>query len=131
MVGSTDGGGNAVNDVLQGNRPKGPDEKFCKDCGAIISLKAEICPKCGVRQASPPSTISLGPVSPGGRSRVAAALFALLLGGIGIHKFYLGKVGQGILYIVFCWTFIPAIVGFIEGIMYLVMSDEAFALKYG
>jgi len=29
---------------------KQPDEKFCSDCGGIIKLKAEICPKCGVRQ---------------------------------------------------------------------------------
>jgi Tfp pilus assembly major pilin PilA len=26
------------------------DSKFCTDCGAIISRRAEICPKCGVRQ---------------------------------------------------------------------------------
>jgi len=29
---------------------KGPDEKFCSECAAIIKAKAEICPKCGVRQ---------------------------------------------------------------------------------
>ena len=58
-------------------------------------------------------------------------MFALLLGGFGIHKFYLGRVGQGILYLIFCWTFIPALVGFIEGIIYLTMSDEDFEKKYG
>ena len=31
-------------------RKKGVDEKFCKSCGEIIKLAAEICPKCGVRQ---------------------------------------------------------------------------------
>jgi TM2 domain-containing membrane protein YozV len=66
-----------------------------------------------------------------GRNRVAAGLFALLLGGLGIPKFYLGRVGQGILYILFCWTFIPALIGFIEGIVYLCMSDKSFAEKYG
>lgn len=34
---------------------KGPDEKFCADCGAIIKAKAEICPKCGVRQMPAPA----------------------------------------------------------------------------
>jgi hypothetical protein len=29
---------------------KGPGEKYCHDCGAVIRVKAEICPKCGVRQ---------------------------------------------------------------------------------
>jgi TM2 domain-containing membrane protein YozV len=38
---------------------------------------------------------------------------------------------MGILYLLFFWTFIPAIVGFIEGILLLVMTDDAFALKYG
>lgn len=30
---------------------KGPNEKFCSECAAVISIKAEICPKCGVRQS--------------------------------------------------------------------------------
>jgi TM2 domain-containing membrane protein YozV len=54
-----------------------------------------------------------------------------LLGGLGIHKFYLGRIGQGILYLIFFWTFIPAVVGFIEGIIYLTMSDQEFEAKYG
>ncbi|MEH2570440.1 hypothetical protein V1289_010067 [Bradyrhizobium sp. AZCC 2289] len=32
---------------------KGPNEKFCTDCGSVISARAEICPKCGVRQLCP------------------------------------------------------------------------------
>lgn len=108
---------------------KAVDEKFCSECGSIIKAKAEICPKCGVRQFAAP--INLTSVAPNGKSKLAAALFALLLGGIGIHKFYLGRVGWGIVYLVFCWTFIPAIVGFIEGILLLVMSDSEFNSKYG
>ncbi|MDR2637478.1 MAG: zinc-ribbon domain-containing protein, partial [Zoogloeaceae bacterium] len=33
---------------------KAIDEKFCSECGAIIKAKAEICPKCGVRQMAKP-----------------------------------------------------------------------------
>jgi len=66
-----------------------------------------------------------------GRNRVAAALFAILLGAFGVHKFYLGKVGLGVLYLVFFWTAIPALVGLIEGIIYLTMSDMDFAAKFG
>ena len=102
--------------------------KFCFACGASIDSRAEICPKCGVRQHGPPG---LTTTSPTGKSRLAAALFAIFLGGIGIHKFYLGKVGQGILYLVFFWTFIPAVIGLIEGIVLLVSTDEEFARKYG
>ncbi|MDQ3099476.1 MAG: TM2 domain-containing protein [bacterium] len=64
------------------------------------------------------------------RSRMTAALLAILLGGIGVHKFYLGKVGCGIVYFVFSWTGIPLFLGIIEGILYLCMSDESFRNKY-
>jgi len=64
------------------------------------------------------------------RNRVTAALFAIFLGGLGIHKFYLGSVGMGVVYLLFCWTFIPSIIGFIGGIIFLTMSDAAFNDKY-
>lgn len=66
----------------------------------------------------------------GTKSRIAAALLALFLGGIGVHKFYLGQVGWGFVYLLFCWTFVPAVVAFVEFIIYLTMSDAAFAAKY-
>ena len=108
---------------------KNTDEKFCSECAAVIKAKAEICPKCGVRQL--PAQGSLGGVTASGKSRIAAALFAFFLGGFGIHKFYLGQVGMGILYLLFCWTFIPSIVAFIEFILLLVMDDQTFNRKYG
>lgn len=64
------------------------------------------------------------------RSKLAAALLAIFLGGLGIHKFYLGKIVWGIVYLLFAWTFISELVGFIEGIVYLCMSDERFQEKY-
>lgn len=108
---------------------KGPNEKYCSECGSIINAKAEICPKCGVRQMPVPNAMGISSAS--GKNRLVAAIFALLLGGLGIHKFYLGRIGQGIIYLLFCWTFIPLLIGFIEGIVYLTMTDEAFNAKYG
>jgi len=67
----------------------------------------------------------------GTKSRITAGILAILLGDFGIHKFYLGKIGQGIVYLIFCWTGIPAIIGLVEGILYMLMKDEEFAQKYG
>ena len=63
------------------------------------------------------------------RSKVAAGLLALFLGSFGIHKFYLGKPGLGILYLIFCWTYIPSIISFVEAIIYLTSGDIDFQLK--
>ena len=63
------------------------------------------------------------------KSKTAAGLLGIFLGGIGVHKFYLGKVGMGILYLLFCWTGVPAIIGFIEGIIYLTSNDHNFQIS--
>lgn len=99
-----------------------PPQKFCHACGHSIDARAEICPKCGVRQAYQTG-------SPG-KNRIAAALLALFVGGFGIHRFYLGNIGMGFLYLLFCWTFIPSLIAFIEFIMFLVMSDDEFNRRY-
>ena len=38
----------------------------------------------------------------------------LFLGGLGIHKFYAGKWIQGLLYVAFCWTWIPVIIALFD-----------------
>lgn len=64
------------------------------------------------------------------KSRITTAVLALFLGGFGAHHFYLGKNGLGVLYIIFCWTWIPGIIAVIEGLLYLCMSDQEFNRKY-
>ncbi len=110
---------------------KRADEKFCSECGSLINAKAEICPKCGVRQMAPPTASSLGQTSASGKNKVVAGVLALLLGGLGVHKFYLGKGFQGLMYLLFCWTFIPALIGLVEGLNYLLMSEKTFFERYG
>lgn len=65
------------------------------------------------------------------KDKTTAALLAIFLGGIGAHKFYLGNLITGLIYLLFCWTFIPAFLGLIEGIYYLVMDETAFQRRYG
>jgi TM2 domain-containing membrane protein YozV len=109
------------------------DKVFCQACGETMSSAAQACPKCGHPNGSAqaPNVTQTRPVIGAPKSRVVAGVLGLLLGGLGVHKFYLGNVGLGILYLVFFWTFIPAIIGFIEGIIYLVQSDEEFGYKQG
>lgn len=64
------------------------------------------------------------------KSKTTAGILGIFLGGFGAHKFYLGKTGMGILYLLFCWTYIPGIIGLIEGIIYLTKSDADFAREY-
>lgn len=102
----------------------GADEQYCSSCGEIIKIEAEICPECGVRQQEPETA------SDSTKDKNTAGILALLLGGLGAHHFYLGNTVRGLLYLIFVWTFIPAIAGLIEGIMYLTKSEEEFQRKY-
>lgn len=58
--------------------------------------------------------------------RSTAGLLALILGGLGFHHFYLGRPVAGIMYLLFCWTFIPAILALVTAIQYFCMTDEIF-----
>lgn len=81
--------------------------------------------------------------APGQKNKMAAGLLAILLGGIGIHKFYLGFTGPGLVYLLvntvgflvtWIFLFIPNIVlgvmALIEGIIYLTKTDEEFTELY-
>jgi len=97
---------------------------LCESCANNVGGKF-YCDACSSKLSVVPPTTQTG-----GRSKVAAGLFGILLGGLGVHKFYLGQVGWGIVYLLFFWTCIPAIAGLIEGILYLTMSDTEFNAKY-
>ena len=94
-----------------------PGHKQCDSCGADILAKAEICPKCGVRQHSHVS-------------KAVLLLVTFFFGGLGAHKFYLGKWWQGALYLLFFWTWIPAVIALVEFIVYCFTSEERLNEKY-
>ena len=78
---------------------------FCKNCGAEIADQTVICPKCGVEQqlqAAQPviinQTISQQPAV-SSKSKWVAFVLAFFIGYLGIHRFYVGKVGTGIIWI--------------------------------
>jgi TM2 domain-containing membrane protein YozV len=99
-------------------------KKFCQNCGAETSPAAEICTKCGVRLAL---SVSEQPE----KSKMAAGLLGIFLGGLGIHRFYLGYIPIGVAQLVlallgFVTCGITSIAswiwGLIEGIMILTGS---------
>lgn len=66
-------------------------------------------------------------VNPNGRvvNKWSYVLLAFFIGGIGGHKFYAGRVVAGILYLLFCWTFIPTIIAFIEMIIAICKTADS------
>ncbi len=88
--------------------------------------------------APPPSTIA--PLGGSGKSKVTAGILGILLGALGIHHFYMGNTKMGVIFLVvsvvgaFCTlgigTGIMSVLGLVQGIMYLVATDEDFERKY-
>ncbi len=74
----------------------------------------------GVSQAAPAQGSGGSKVS-----QVAYCVLALLLGGLGVHKFYAGHVGLGLLYLLFCWTGIPSVIALVEFILAILKKPDA------
>ena len=132
----------------------------CPYCGSALSDTAKFCTNCGAPVASasqsdyqPPAygQPSYGPneaqyqqpgyyaqpaVPANSKSKIAAGLLAILLGTLGIHKFYLGYTKAGVIMLLVSLltlglgAFVMEIIGLIEGIMYLTKSDWDFYQTY-
>lgn len=101
-------------------------DMFCPECGTKVPAGARFCPQCGkcLSQESPVGIYA--------KDKTIAGIFAILLGSLGIHYFYLGKITAGILTIILscCTCGIWSLLMFIQGIMMLVMPDKEFQEKY-
>jgi hypothetical protein len=91
---------------------------FCPACGAATNALAVICVKCGAGLTSTQA------ISTGVKSKLAAGLLGIFLGGWGIYRFYLGFIGIGIVQIIVTLITLGAggLWGFIEGILILTGS---------
>lgn len=78
------------------------------------------------------STEPVNPAPIGAEKKLVAGLLGILLGGFGIHKFYLGYTKEGIIQLVatFVTCGVASIVGLIEGIIYLTKTDQDFVDTY-
>lgn len=93
---------------------KNENEKFCTECGALINIKAEICPKCGVRQASLIVPASAEVVDQRNRW-ITCLLLCWFLGVFGVHRFYTGFTALGVIQLLTLggcgiWTLIDFII---------------------
>jgi TM2 domain-containing membrane protein YozV len=68
--------------------------------------------------------------SPASQRKLAIVL-ALFLGWLGAHRFYLGQVGAGVIYLLILWFFPPLVIvlGLIDAVRYFFMTDEQFAVS--
>ena len=121
--------GGAYTAEAEAEKSQTSSKKACRACGQLIHPEAEICPHCGVRQMEPPKSVSSPMI--GKKNKGTAAVLGILLGSFGAHKFYLGQPVLGLIYLALFWTWLPGIIGFIEGLSYLALSDEQFTAKYG
>lgn len=64
------------------------------------------------------------------KDKSVAGILALFLGGLGIHRFYLGQTGLGIFYLIFFWFPVMWFVGWIDAIVFFSMDKENFDYKY-
>lgn len=67
---------------------------------------------------------------PGAEKKLVAGILGILLGALGIHKFYLGYTKEGIIQLILGFFCIGGLIGLIEGILYLTKSDEEFVATY-
>jgi TM2 domain-containing membrane protein YozV len=97
---------------------------YCRACGNQLQPGQAVCTSCGTAIASWQPRAD--------KERLTAALLGIFLGGLGIHKFYLGYNNAGIIQIVITifTCGIGSVIGLIEGIIYLTKSDAEFQATY-
>ena len=103
--------------------------KFCTNCGNELNENIKFCTNCG-QEINKESKIANTNTSNSNqiKSKIAAGLLGIFLGGFGIHNFYLGytskAVGQLLITVLSCGalSFVSSVWGLVEGVMILTGS---------
>ncbi|MCI7798763.1 MAG: TM2 domain-containing protein [Spirochaetia bacterium] len=79
---------------------------YCRACGKEIPEDSNFCPHCGSSQIKiVTNNIRIHSESESDKNRLVACLLAFFLGGLGVHRFYAGKIGTGIFQILLTCCF--------------------------
>ena len=106
------------------------ESKYCQACGAATQVAQVGCTRCGVGLLSHATS----------EKKLAAGLLALLLNGLGVHKFYLGYTAEGMIMLALTLaagiatcglsSVVMTVIGIVEGVLYLTKSDQEFERIY-
>jgi len=109
--------------------------KFCSGCGELLHQDAVVCPKCGVGQRSVRgTTYQVGKQTP---NRVLAIVLCLILGTFGVHRFYVGQTGVGLVMLLctvlsgfLLWP-LMLLVNLVEIVVWALTSDADWEMQFG
>ena len=95
---------------------KGKGNQFCPSCGVEVLPEQDMCVKCGILLKKEEQTEIKSK-----KSKLVAGLLGILLGPLGVGRFYLGYTAIGVLQIVvtICTCGLGGLWGFIDGILIL------------
>jgi TM2 domain-containing membrane protein YozV len=129
----------------------------CPECGKKYSTQEKVsrvkCPYCGAEtnvsysdqepsqwqqfgQQTARTVDDVFSNGPSGRSRGIAGLLAILVGAIGVHYFYIGKTGAGVVFLLAtllsCGLLgvVTEIVSLIQGILFFTSTQEEFESRW-
>ncbi len=89
----------------------------CKTCGSLFGREYKFCPACGLQHGKP-------------INKSVLLFLTFFFGGFGAHKFYVKKYWQGLFYLLFCFTYVPAIIALVEFVIYASTSAEKLQEEY-
>lgn len=87
---------------------------YCSNCGAEVNENAVVCVKCGCAVGRPKVVIAEVDPDKSQKEWLITLLLCVFVGYLGIHRFYAGKIGTGIVQLLTCgacgiWTLIDLI----------------------